>query len=278
MKNPSSVSYKVAALTDVGIKRKGSPNQDSIGSVLPGLFQSRPPLLILADGMGGYAGGSQASQMVIQAFKRVYLGSQQNAAVQTTLEAAVNTALADIRQFSKNKPELESMGSTVVAVVLQPGQASLINVGDSRAYIIRDNQLIQISKDQSMVAEMVRQGVMTASEAQVSPNRNRLNMALSAKRDKVEPHTSSIELLKDDGVLLCSDGLWGCVPETLIQAVASHMPPAEAATRLIELANQAGGADNISVVIAMPVELVKRMKSKHNQADNDKTDPGLMGS
>ena len=275
MKNPSWTSYNVVTLTDVGIKRNGSPNQDSVGSVLPWLLQPRPPLLILADGMGGYAGGSQASQLVIQAFKRVYLSYKQGASMLPILEAAVQSAHADIRNYSKNKLELESMGSTVVAVVLEAKHASLINVGDSRAYLIRNNQLIQISQDQSMVAEMVRLGAMTPEEAQVSPKRNRLNMAISAKRDKVEPYFTNIELQSGDGVLLCSDGLWGMLPEVMIQAVAAQLPPARAAARLIELANQAGGGDNISVVIAMPGRQVAHQKTRSDLIDNDKTDPGL---
>ena len=130
MKNPSWTSYNVVTLTDVGIKRNGSPNQDSVGSVLPWLLQPRPPLLILADGMGGYAGGSQASQLVIQAFKRVYLSYKQGASMLPILEAAVQSAHADIRNYSKNKLELESMGSTVVAVVLEAKHAKIINVNN----------------------------------------------------------------------------------------------------------------------------------------------------
>jgi protein phosphatase len=275
MNKLAATSYKVVTLSDVGLKRSGSPNQDSVGSVLPGFLQPRPPLLILADGMGGYAGGSQASQLVIQAFKRVYLGYKNSENMLPILEIAVNTALDDIHKYSKTKPELEAMGSTVVALALHPDHADLINVGDSRAYLIRGDQLIQISKDQSMVAEMVRQGVMTPEEAQVSPSRNRLNMALSAKRESVEPFVTSIPLQKGDGFLLCSDGLWGSVSEVLILAVASQMSPAVAAAKLIELANKAGGVDNISVVIAMPEDMVKRTQPRPAVSNSDKTEPGL---
>jgi PPM family protein phosphatase len=274
MNKPGSTSFEVVTLTNVGIKRSGSPNQDSVGSVLPHLFQSRPPLLILADGMGGYAGGSQASHLVVEAFKRVYLSHSPEPDSLPTLNEALKAALADIREFSKNKPELESMGSTVVAVALHPDHFDLLNVGDSRAYLIRGGQLIQISLDQSLVAELVRQGIMTPEEAQVSPKRNQLNMALSAKREHVDPFVKTIPMQKGDGVLMCSDGLWGSVAEVLIQAVATELPPRVAAAKLIELANKAGGSDNISVVIAMPKDAVKRMQSRQAQGSSDETKPG----
>ena len=274
MDNPVSISFDVVALSNVGIKRSDSPNQDTVGSVLPHLFQSRPPLLILADGMGGYAGGSQASHLVVEAFKRVYLAHSHSTNSLPVLEEAVKASLVDIREYAKDKPELEAMGSTVVAVVLHADHIDLINVGDSRAYIIRDCQLLQISLDQSLVAEMVRHGIMTPEEAVVSPKRNQLNMALSARRDAVEPFMKSIPLQKGDGVLLCSDGLWGSVAEALIQGVASQLPPNVAAAKLIELANKAGGADNISVMIAMPKEVVKRMQATQLEGHGDKTQPG----
>jgi len=194
------------------------------------------------------------------------------------LEDAVNASHADIRAFAQAHPNHESMGSTVVAVVLHPDHIDLINVGDSRAYIIRGNRLIQISKDQSVVAEMVRQGALTPEQAQASSMRNQLNMALSAKRESVEPFTASLALQQEDGVLLCSDGLWGCVAEVLIQSVASQMPPEIAAAKLIELANKAGGADNISVVIALPEDVVKRMGTRRISQGSDITDPGLRAS
>ena len=274
MNNPGSTSFDVVALSNVGIKRSGSPNQDSVGTVLPHLFQTRPPLLVLADGMGGYAGGTQASHLVVEAFKRVYMAHSNITNSLPVLEEAVKAALADIHEYAKDKPELESMGSTVVAVVLHPDQVDLINVGDSRAYLIRDGQLIQISLDQSLVAEMVRHGIMTPAEAQVSPKRNQLNMAITAKRESVEPFMKTVPLQKGDGVLLCSDGLWGSVTEVLIQSVASQLPPNVAAAKLIELANKAGGLDNISVMIAMPKEVVKQMQAAQVQGHGDKTQPG----
>ena len=266
-------SFEIVTLSDVGLKRSGSPNQDSVGTLLPRLLQNRPPLLILADGMGGYAGGAQASSLVIEAFKRVYLSQDHASDTLPVLEEAVRASHNDICEYAKENPAMDSMGSTVVAVVLQPDHLDLINVGDSRAYMIRAGQLIQISLDQSVVAEMVRRGVMTPEQAQVSPQRNQLLVALSARHDKPEPYSVSIPLEAGDGVLMCSDGLWGLVPHELIQTVCTQMVPQAAAAKLVELANKAGGPDNISVVIAMPKDVVKRMQSRKVLDRGDETQP-----
>ena len=273
MTNHGANSFEVVTLSDVGLKRSGSPNQDSVGTVLPRLMQKRPPLLIVADGMGGYAGGAQASSLVIEAFKRVYLSHDHAVDSVPVLEEAVIASHTDICQAAKEKPDLDSMGSTVVALVLHPDHIDLVNVGDSRAYLIRAGQLIQISLDQSVVAEMVRRGAMTPEQAQVSPQRNQLLMALSARHDRPEPYSTSIPLQEGDGVLMCSDGLWGLVQHALIQSVVTQMLPQAAAAKLIELANKAGGPDNISVVIAMPKDAIKRMQSRKVLDRNDDTQP-----
>ena len=273
MTNPVSNSFEVVSLSDVGLKRGGSPNQDSVGTVLPHLLQNRPPLLILADGMGGYAGGAQASHLVVEAFKRVYLSHEKEKDSLPMLQEAVKAAHADISKTAHESPDLDSMGSTVVAVVLHPDHADLVNVGDSRAYLIRGGQLIQISLDQSVVAEMVRRGVMTAEQAQVSPQRNQLLMALSAKHDDPEPYVVSVPLEAGDGILMCSDGLWGLVHHDLLQTVATQMLPEAAAAKLIELANKAGGPDNISVIIALPKDIVKKMSSRKVLERSDDTQP-----
>jgi serine/threonine protein phosphatase PrpC len=230
--------------------------------VLPQNSQPRPPLLVLADGMGGYAGGDQASHLVVEAFKRVYLNRELTSNSLPVLTEALQAAHADIQACAQKKSGMESMGSTVVAVVLHPDHIDLLNVGDSRAYILCGRHMTQISQDQSLVAEMVAQGQMTRAEAQVSPMRNQLNMAISAQFKEVESFLKSVPLNQGDGVLLCSDGLWGSVDEDRICQIVSDLPPRLAAARLVELANKAGGVDNISVVIASP---------------KDKTRPNLTG-
>jgi protein phosphatase len=142
------------------------------------------------------------------------------------------------------------MGSTVVAVVLEEKRISLVNVGDSRAYLFRGEKIIQISRDQSWVEDQVRAGFLSAAEARSHPKRNRLSMSITAKRTSIQPYSREYDLEPEDIIALCSDGLWGTVPETLIWAAASELPPQEAADKLVTLANANQGPDNISIIIA----------------------------
>jgi protein phosphatase len=154
---------------------------------------------------------------------------------------------------AKSDPDLAKMGSTVVAVVVQDNKLCLANVGDSRAYVMNENQIKQISWDHSLVGEMVRSGMITATEAHTHPKRNILTNSISAHREKFNIYTTSYELAADDILVLCSDGLWGPVSEAQIQAVVVELPPQRAADKLITLANRNQGPDNISVIVAKQV-------------------------
>jgi protein phosphatase len=142
------------------------------------------------------------------------------------------------------------MGSTLVAAVLEEHTLHLLNIGDSRAYLLRGKNILQVSQDHSWVALQVQAGLLTAEEARTHPNRNRLNMAITAKRPEIKPYLTRKTLQPEDILVLCSDGLWGVVPETLIWAAATELPPDIAVKKLISLANRQQGPDNISVIIA----------------------------
>jgi len=244
--------FKVRAVTDPGIKRKNAPNQDCVGIVLPGFFQHRPPLLILADGMGGHSGGRVASQLVVNTFKQEYRHYDLQNNALPFLEHAVVRAHKAIVATARQDPLLSDMGSTVVAAIFYKDHIDLTNVGDSRAYLLREGKRIRISKDQSIVAEKVRQGLLSEKEARYDPHLNQLTMSISAKRVAIEPFLYSLKLQRDDRFILCSDGLWGVLPEPLIQSVIENFPLRKACTKLIQLTNDAGGQDNISIIIAIP--------------------------
>ena len=195
-----------------GQKRSGN-NQDSIGLVQPGFFNHRPPLLILADGMGGYSGGEIASQTVIQAMSNWYRRKKREGSYLSLLSGGLENAHQQIKRKGHRDAKLATMGSTVVALVVDWPDYYLINVGDSRAYLLRDHQLEQISIDHSKVAEMVEQGEITKEEALSHPKRNMLTRSISAARETVEPYTFQSTLQAEDCILLCSDGLWSVVPE-----------------------------------------------------------------
>lgn len=246
-----SVSYEFGSACDVGRKRKGEPNQDVVEVILSDALDSRhPPLLIVADGLGGHRGGSTASQLVIEVFKQQFKQTQHPTNYSQLLEICASKAHMAMRVFGSQDLTLSNMGSTVVAVVLEERHVYLLNVGDSRAYILRGSKIIQISQDQSWVATQVRSGLLTQQEALRHPKRSQLNMAITAKRSEIIPYSTEKNLEPNDIVVLCSDGLWGAIPESLIWAAASELQPQVAADKLVALANNNQGPDNISVIIA----------------------------
>jgi serine/threonine protein phosphatase PrpC len=248
------IQFEFGSACDVGRKRSGEPNQDALEVILSGRNNWHPPLLIVADGLGKHVGGSIASKLVIQAFKQEFINARHPAEYLPLMIRCVQRAHTVVRMQGAKDPKLANMGSTIVAAVLDGDILYLLNVGDSRAYILRGKDIIQVSQDQSWVAVQVRAGVLTEQEARTHPSRNRLNMAITARRPEIKPYVSKEQLEKDDIVVLCSDGLWGVIPETLIWAAAKELPPQVAVKKLVDMANRSQGPDNISVIIARRFE------------------------
>lgn len=240
--------FLIGAACDVGKKRKA--NQDALAVLLPEEGIAIPPLLVVADGMGGHNGGETASRLVIETFREVYIQLQPPLDAAQALRVCVERAHQAIRAGAAKDASLKGMGSTVVAAFLQEGRVAMLNVGDSRAYILRGGEPIQISTDQSWVMDQVRAGKLTPEQARKHRKRNHLSMSLSANRPSITPILKEEVFQPDDILLLCSDGLWGVVPESLLWAAANEFEPQEAAEKLVALANQSGGADNISVIVA----------------------------
>lgn len=266
----TGAQFEFGFACDVGRKRKGQPNEDAvevIRSEVTGHFH--PPLIIVADGLGKHFGGSIASQLVIKTFKREFIQAPHPADYLQLMEKCVQSAHQAVREEGAKDPKLALMGSTIVAATLTGSQLFLLNVGDSRAYIVRDKNMRLVSEDQSYVAAQMRAGILTEQEARVHPNRNRLLMAITAKRTEIKAHMAEERLESQDIVLLCSDGLWGVVPESLIQATAVELAPQVAADKLVALANNSRGPDNISVIIARRAGTHRAVHAP----DADDTDP-----
>jgi serine/threonine protein phosphatase PrpC len=162
----------------------------------------------------------------------------------------VSASLSALKQRASQDPALGRMGSTVVAAVLKGRNIYLINVGDSRAYLVNKQQVRQISYDHSLVGEQLRQGIITEADVRHHPRRNVLSMSISAQREDITTYTNMYEWQSGDRLVLCSDGLWGPVTEPQIQAVVLEYGPQQAAERLVYLANANQGPDNISVIVA----------------------------
>jgi len=244
--------FTIGQATDPGIRRKDKPNQDSISLVLPDKAGSKAPLMVLADGMGGYNGGEIASFLVSSAVCDTWRSADITGNdYETLLLECIGNARDAIRRKAGENADLTRMGSTIVLAVLEDSFVHIANVGDSRAYLITaGGKITRLSYDHSFVMEQVRKGIITEEEALCHPRRNVLTMSLSGDPEPIEPFTAKVPWKRGDCIMICSDGLWGCVPEKQIAGVISSLEPQEAAEQLIRIANMNLGPDNISVMIA----------------------------
>ena len=224
-----------AAITDVGLERDG--NEDS--------FLERPPLFVVADGMGGAEAGEVASQAAVEVFDEAAGAGE----LPDALEATVKAANERIYEMATADRSRSGMGCTLTASVAAGGRLTAAHVGDSRLYRLRGDAFEQLTEDHSLVAGLVRLGQLTPAEAEVHPQRSVILRAVGVEPD-VEVDILEHELEPDDVYLACSDGLSGMVRDEVLAETLRMFPAlAEAAEMLVELANAAGGRDNITVVL-----------------------------
>lgn len=232
---------RFSARTHVGQRRE--VNQDAFD----GGPRGPATLLVVCDGMGGHAAGEVASQLAVTTIMEVYDPSATEPG--TSLRDAFTTA--NQRVYTQGRG---TMGTTGVAALFLHNHLFVANVGDSRAYIVREGQISQISNDHSFVSDQVAAGLMTAEQARHSNIRNIITRALGHSVD-VNVDIFERELRAGDTVLLSSDGMHGLIEDAEIAEIASIATPDEATQRLVDLANERGGVDNITVVIAQVDEL-----------------------
>jgi protein phosphatase len=244
------VVVSAAAVSDTGRVRNN--NEDFVAYRVPeqstreAAFGS---LFIVCDGVGGGVSGEVASEQAGQCILNAYYDSHVDQPPPARLLDAVRRANLEVYQLNREQPEGRRMTTTVVSAVVLGSRLFLAHTGDSRAYLIRADQITPVTRDHSWVAELVRSGDLTPAEAESHPWRNRITRALGMK-ESAEVEERTIELAHCDIILLCSDGLTRHVEEDEILDVVTHHAVPEAAQHLVDLANQRGGMDNISVVIA----------------------------
>jgi serine/threonine protein phosphatase PrpC len=235
-----------AMLTDTGCVRPS--NEDAVAYVIPGGDHpnaARGSLLVVADGMGGHAAGEIASRLAVEVVRRSYYAGTEP--VPESLMIAFEAANRAILEHARKFPECKGMGTTCTAVAIQDDHLWLAHVGDSRAYLLRKGALKQLSADQSLHAQMIREGLMSQEEAEMAGGRNVILQALGISPD-IEPDVweKGIPLKAGDVFILCSDGLWNMVDDVAIAAIAANREPEEACKDLIAAALEAGGYDNVS--------------------------------
>lgn len=238
------------ATSDVG--RKRPHNEDSY------LMAPDVQLYAVADGMGGENGGEVASDLAVRAIDRhirahhAALQAASPATVSALLVQALQQANRAIRHAGDLDPTLRRMGTTTTSVLFAGARAFIAHVGDSRAYLLRHGVLQQLSQDHSFVAEQVRAGLITPAQADKSPYRNVITRSVGVA-DVVDVDASAVDLVDGDTFVLCSDGLSGLVKDHEIAEVVSGRFLHTVPDTLVDLANERGGHDNITVVVCCAV-------------------------
>jgi PPM family protein phosphatase len=224
------------AATDTGRQRRA--NEDSL--------LARSPLFVVADGMGGAQAGEVASRIAVESF---HDGLGDVASPEDSLAMYARAANSRIHELSQSNVEQAGMGTTLTAVYVGEQEVAIAHVGDSRAYCLRDGELLRLTDDHSLVDELIREGRLTPEEAEEHPQRSIITRALGPE-ETVEVDTRSFRARPDDLFLLCSDGLTSMVPEARLAELLRTNPKLRAAGEaLIAAANAAGGRDNITVIL-----------------------------
>ena len=241
---------EVSVQSDIGCLRQN--NEDSFGYWEPEddqQFLRKGRLAVVADGMGGYEGGQEASRLAVETLVEVYRdfgGDDPQAALVEALQAAHE----QIREYSFAHPELRGMGTTCTAAAIVQDALYYVHVGDTRLYLIRDGQITRVTRDHSYVGRLVESGMISAEEAETHPQRNILTAALGTNPDLIMDSPGRPEPLRPEDVLLiCSDGLWGQVRDAEILDAVENRSAEQTGRNLIELARERGGPDNITVEV-----------------------------
>ncbi|HEU5348525.1 MAG TPA: Stp1/IreP family PP2C-type Ser/Thr phosphatase [Ktedonobacterales bacterium] len=250
-----TLRLEAAQLTDVGRRRER--NQDNIAHLIPAdsqVLDEKGALFVVCDGMGGHAAGEVASELGVRTICKEYYDTRGTDVI-TALATAVERANTAIYQHAIEHPELSGMGTTCVALVIAGGRVFVVNIGDSRAYIIRHGKMRQVTRDHSWVAEQVRVGLLTEEQARTHSHRNVITRSLGT-----QPNVTAdlfVETMHNgDRVLICSDGLHGYVDESDIErTVTGDSTPDVAVQTLIDMANDNGGPDNISALLVHLIDV-----------------------
>ena len=239
---------KSYSITDVGQKR--TVNQDFVfTSETP--VGNLPNLFVVADGMGGHKAGDFASSYAVEILLST-IREDENSNPVKIIRAAIENANTQLLREASDNETMSGMGTTMVLVTIVGHYAYVANVGDSRLYLIDEDKISQITKDHSLVEEMVRMGEISRDDARNHPDKNIITRALGAGRD-VDVDFFDIRLTPGDILLLCSDGLSNMVPdEDIRQVIRTSETLEETGRRLVSMANDNGGRDNIAVVLVEP--------------------------
>jgi protein phosphatase len=253
-----TLRIEARGVTDVGLRR--DHNEDAL------LVDEALGLFVVADGMGGHAGGGTASRLAVETIQASIrhareaepeaFGSEagvEESPVPDVLREAVEEACAVIYRTAQADPELAGMGTTVTAALVDGRTAYVAHVGDSRCYLVREGRIYQVSEDHSLVNEQLKAGAISADEAKHSRFKNIITRSVGFEQE-VQVDLLGLELQPADAVVICCDGLSNLVDDPEILRTVEETDIAEAPARLVALANERGGDDNITVIVLRAAE------------------------
>jgi len=241
---------EVAGLSDLGCQREN--NEDGYAYWEPASdeqFELKGRLAVVADGMGGHEGGQEASRIALEAIQETYVAAS-GSDPQAFLAAGFHEAHQRIHQYATEHVQLKGMGTTATAIAVRGASLYYAHVGDSRLYLVRGEKISRLTHDHSYVGRLVEDGILTAEEAEVHPQRNILTAALGVGLE-VSPDApvQPVPLSPGDTLVLCTDGLWGLLGDSEIRGIATTNQPRAACPALIKMAKDRGGPDNITVQV-----------------------------
>lgn len=238
---------RIVAKTDKGNVRDSNQDAYAVGEFSDGVVWS-----VVCDGMGGAAGGNIASALAVKVISdkinASYRDQMRDPSIKNMLDSALTAANIEVYDFAEAQPELRGMGTTVVCAIVRDNQAYIAHAGDSRAYVINNGNIKQITTDHSMVQDLLSSGRITAEEAEHHPNKNIITRAVGVDKS-IKIDFEQIDLNDNDTLMLCTDGLSNYVSNEEITELMSDGKHYAFADRLVQKANSNGGGDNITVVI-----------------------------
>lgn len=254
-----TVQLTVHARTDVGRVRTHNEDAFAVCDLASGAALATPVasldvrekgvLMVVADGMGGHAAGEVASALVVESLRKALSElPSDHGPLQRLLDAAVRRVNQEVFRKAQSV-ERKGMGATLTAVLVHDAEAWVAEVGDSRAYLLRGGTLRQVTKDQSYVQVLLDAGVLTPEQARTSPQKNIILQAMGLE-ESVTVSLGRIALRRGDRFLLCSDGLWGKLDDAELRDQLADERLAGAPARMVDLANERGAEDNVTVVVA----------------------------
>ena len=256
----NDIQVSVFARTDTGMRRAGNEDAFMIADLTSGnlglgpemrthKIGERGSLMVVSDGMGGAAAGEIASEMAVKTIRESLMEAVAHTEVCTRLKKATEKVNEQIWRYARQNLQLKGMGATLTAVLIQGSTAFIAQVGDSRAYLVRGNKIKQLTKDQSLIQALIDSGVVSADDTSSIPQ-NVITQALGTS-PTVDVEISSVELSQGDTLIVCSDGLSNKVKDEEMVNLVRGTPDLILLCRsLVELANQRGGEDNITVITA----------------------------